>query len=119
MAPSTARTTRTSTNVFVPYFIWRRPTPPSTSSQRRRRCRTMRAAPPMSQGRIPPGRVRPVRSHAAAPTRTRKPRGARTSTAFFKALLIGVSRPPALALHPLVGQEQAAGGEAHVEDDVL
>src|SRR2546426_8108849 len=112
-------TASTSTNVLPPYFIWRRPIRPKTSSQRRARCSAMRTAPPANQGQNPPRRTRPQRSQAVAATITRKPRGARKSTAFLKRLLMGVSGPPPLALHRLVGQEEAAGYEAQVEHHVL
>src|SRR5438093_203022 len=108
-------TASTSTNVLPPYFIWRRPIRPKTSSQRRARCSAMRTAPPANQGQNPPRRTRPQRSQAVAATITRKPRGARKSTAFLKRLLMGVSGPPPLALHRLVGQEEAGEDHERVE----
>src|SRR6185295_19837264 len=114
-----ARTASTSTNVLVPYFAWRRPMPPNTSSQRRTRCTIMRAAPPSTQGLDPPGMVRPIRVQATAATMITKPTGARKSTAFFRKLLMVVSGPPPLALHRLVGEEEAEADEGQVEHHVL
>src|SRR5512139_3556797 len=109
--PSTART---STKVFVPYFSWRRPSDRTTSSQRSTRCRRTSARAATSQGRRPPGIVRPARDQARTPTARASPRGARTSTSFFT-----VSRPPALALDRLVSEEEPEGDHAEVEDEVF
>src|SRR5512143_432041 len=110
-------TTRTRTSVFVPYLSCRRPSERVTSSQRRTRCARTSTAAAIRYGRSPPGSAFPrgvKRSHARAAIARMKPRGARKSTSFFMAL-----RPPPLALDRLVGQEEAEGDDAQVEDEVL
>src|SRR5512144_2114565 len=110
-------TTAASTKVFVPYLSWRRPSPRATTSQRRTRCSSTSASAATSQGRSPPGSVLPARLQARAATASAKPSGARKSSSFFSRFM--VSRPPALALHRLVGEEDADADHAQVEHDVL